>query len=636
MMKSVCTSTVIACLLTAVIFCSSPVVAVDGFASADGGTTGGGGGTTVTVDNADDFVYYVEDTDDTPYIIYVSGHLILPSTNVRVRGNKTVIGLPGSHITGNLKCFRAEEGNNIFRYLSMDNQAKVGDGDCITIDSANNIWIDHCTFTDGGDGNVDIKNGADYVTVSWCIFQYTYDSGHNFSNLVGHSDGNADKDMDHLRVTFHHNWYSTLCHERMPSVRFGKAHIYNNYFHCPGNRYCIRTRLYAQCLVENNYFKDVQNPWERYTTTTGDAPGLLNASGNILDNVTWYVGYDSKSSLIDGTDTVFTPPYAYTLDDAARVPAIVQWGAGANGKEGYPPHWMFGYYGDFDYSGLVDMADLPVFAAYWLETAAIENADYFEDGIVDGSELALFASNWKRVPDDVTAPAAPEGLSALAGDGVVTLDWDDNEEPDLAGYNLYRSAMTGTGYVKLNAALLTASDYTDQDVTNETAYFYVVIAVDTASNESGYSDEATAVPLDSGTLILQENETGFCGLEGIVDTGEHPGYTGYGYCDTTNAVGSGIAWRINAAAGDTYTLAWRYANGSSDRPARLLVNGMEVVGTISFPATGSWENWTTVSVPLPLTAGIQDIRLEATTSGGCANIDYLKVTGAAPQAAACP
>jgi pectate lyase len=421
----------------------------------NGGTKGGQGGTIVTVDNAADFIYYVQGTKQTPYIIYVSGPIDLGGSSIRVRGHKTVIGLPGSRLTGNLKCYRSEESNNIFQLLRMDNLAGAGDGDCISIDNATNIWIDHCTFTDAGDGAVDIKNGADYVTVSWCKFQYTVNNGHSYVNLVGHSDTNGSADMGHLRVTFHHNWYSTLCHERMPSVRFGQAHVYNTYFNSPGNRYCIRTRLYAQCLVENNYFKDVQNPWERYVTSAGGDPGLLHASGNLFNNVTWYVGYDSSSVLIDGTETVFTPPYAYLLDPAEKIPALVQWGAGADGRDGCPPHWVFGTYGDFDYSGLVDMADYSQFSSYWLATTGIEDADYNENGLVDGEELALFVEHWMKLPTDETPPEKPANLWAQGNDGLVTLSWADHAEEDLAGYAIYRSTTSGSGYVKLNADPLT-------------------------------------------------------------------------------------------------------------------------------------------------------------------------------------
>ncbi len=620
--------------VSAYAFDSAPI----GWASESGGTTGGAGGTTVTVSDEPNFVKYVQDSKQTPYIIYVSGNINLGSSNIRCRGNKTIIGLPGSHITGNIKCFRSEEGNNIFRFLDIDNNAKVGDGDCISIDGASHIWVDHCTFTNGGDGNVDIKNGADYITVSWCIFQYTRKTDHDFSNLVGHSDDNSSTDMNHLLVTFHHNWYSTLAHERMPSVRFGKAHIYNTFFDCPGNNYCIRTRLYAQCLVENNYFKNVQNPWQRYITSAGGDPGLLYASGNILDNVTWNVSSDSDAVLIDGTDTVFTPPYSYTLDNAEDVPALIQYGAGADGQDGYPPHWLFGYYGDFDHSGFVDMKDFAAFAAYWAITDCEQlwNADKNGDCEVDFYELGLLSENWLYIAPDITAPEVPTGLGAGAGNAVVSLDWDDNAEEDLAGYNVYRSTTSGSGYAKLNSSLLINSDYTDSSVMNETIYYYVVTAVDTNSNESDYSNQETALPsAGSSNLIIQENTVGFCSVEGIIDN-KWAGYTGSGFCDTTNATGTGINWSVNILSAGTYTFTWRYAHGKTDdRSAKLIINGITVVPSITFPPTGDFTIWSTVSVDVSLTTGAKIIRLESLTSNSLANLDYMNITGESLMPASC-
>lgn len=40
----------------------------------------------------------------------------------------------------------------------------------IKINGAKNVWIDHCSFTLAGDGNVDSENGASGVTLSWCSF----------------------------------------------------------------------------------------------------------------------------------------------------------------------------------------------------------------------------------------------------------------------------------------------------------------------------------------------------------------------------------------------------------------------------------------------------------------------------------
>jgi len=37
----------------------------------------------------------------------------------------------------------------------------------IVVNGANNVWIDHCSFSIAGDGLIDLKNGASNVTVSW-------------------------------------------------------------------------------------------------------------------------------------------------------------------------------------------------------------------------------------------------------------------------------------------------------------------------------------------------------------------------------------------------------------------------------------------------------------------------------------
>ncbi len=107
------------------------------------------------------------------------------------------------------------------------------------------------------------------------------------------------------------------------------------------------------------------------------------------------------------------------------------------------------------------------------------------------------SSETSATPIDTTAPSVPIGLTAEAGDGVVSLNWNDNTEGDLAGYNIYRSTTSGSGYIQLNGSLLGSSDYTDNSVTNGIKYYYVVMAVDTSSNESDASGEISATPIPS-------------------------------------------------------------------------------------------------------------------------------------------
>ncbi len=97
-------------------------------------------------------------------------------------------------------------------------------------------------------------------------------------------------------------------------------------------------------------------------------------------------------------------------------------------------------------------------------------------------------------PHDLSAPAAPTGLTAAAGDSSISLDWAENQEADLAGYLVYRSTTSATGYDLLGSSATTT--YTDNSAVNGTTYYYVVQAVDTESNTSGNSAEASATPSD--------------------------------------------------------------------------------------------------------------------------------------------
>jgi len=121
---------------------------------------------------------------------------------------------------------------------------------------------------------------------------------------------------------------------------------------------------------------------------------------------------------------------------------------------------------------------------------------YVVTAVDDSSNESSNSSEDSATPEDVTAPSAPTGLVATAGDATVSLDWNNNGEGDLDGYNVYRSTTSGSGYSQLNGSLLTSSDYTDNSVTNGTTYYYVVTAVDDTpnANESGNSSEDSATP----------------------------------------------------------------------------------------------------------------------------------------------
>jgi hypothetical protein len=88
-------------------------------------------------------------------------------------------------------------------------------------------------------------------------------------------------------------------------------------------------------------------------------------------------------------------------------------------------------------------------------------------------------------------------IGSIAHAEVVSLEWDPNSEPDLAGYNMYRSNQSGSGYVRLNQSLIVATTYDDDAPAGQT-FYYVCTAVNTADLESGFSNE---VPYTTASSI---------------------------------------------------------------------------------------------------------------------------------------
>jgi hypothetical protein len=99
---------------------------------------------------------------------------------------------------------------------------------------------------------------------------------------------------------------------------------------------------------------------------------------------------------------------------------------------------------------------------------------------------------------DIFPPASPQGLEAVsvpAASGApvsIELTWAINTEPDLAGYNVYRSESADVPGQRLNNELLSAPTFRDMSVMPGKSYFYRVGAVDQSGNESTLSSIAEA------------------------------------------------------------------------------------------------------------------------------------------------
>ena len=91
-------------------------------------------------------------------------------------------------------------------------------------------------------------------------------------------------------------------------------------------------------------------------------------------------------------------------------------------------------------------------------------------------------------PVDTFPPATPSGLRPSPAVTSIELAWDRNNEPDLAGYRIYRAVLTAGG---ANAATLEKlidigqiPSYSDHNVEHGKTYRYALSAIDRAGNES--------------------------------------------------------------------------------------------------------------------------------------------------------
>jgi beta-glucosidase len=131
-------------------------------------------------------------------------------------------------------------------------------------------------------------------------------------------------------------------------------------------------------------------------------------------------------------------------------------------------------------------------------------------------------------------------------------------------------------------------------------------------------------PAAAATTVYQaENATIF---QGVVES-NHAGYTGTGFVNYDNIVGSYVEWTVSAAQTGSARLTFRYANGgTTSRPMDITVNGVLVADELAFPPTGAWSSWQTSSTTATLNAGANTIRATATSASGGPNVDSLEVT----------
>ena len=296
----------------------------------------------ITVTTAEDLLLYAAAPD--AYIIRISGNIAAPV--VDVSSNKLLIGTDadatlegGIRVMGTSVEPAGMVSNVAIRNLRInartaDTSTLQDDDDAITVAYAHHVWIDHVEIWDAPGDGLDIVNGSDHVTVSWSKLRF--DLGVRRTGVrVGHSDANAVEDTGRLKATFHHNWWMDSVDQRMPRVRFGDVHVFNNYYshvrpsNNLGQTYCIAAALESRLLVQNNYFDNVTNPHVFFSFVDNVATYLEPTAEMMVDGNTYIGASEEESGRQSGQGEAFTPPYTTDIEPAdAQLKTLIRHCAG--------------------------------------------------------------------------------------------------------------------------------------------------------------------------------------------------------------------------------------------------------------------------------------------------------------------
>ena len=283
----------IASSLQAINYCSS---ASWGYA---GNVTGGGNATPTLVDSESKLTSALGKAGSVIIItkdITVSNHI---STD---KSNLTIMALPGKKLISTQQnadksgILYLKGSNLLLRNLTFEGPGAYDcDGwDNLCLDGAKNVWVDHCDFQDGVDGNFDIKGKSDNITVSWCRFRYLKApkaggpggaDDHRFSNLVG--SGSTDKPADGTyNITYGYCWWDEGCKQRMTRCRNCLIHYLNCYWNSSVADYYVGPEN-ASSYFEGCTFAGKANSakyiWKAFNNTTNYC-NFVNCTGNLPSN----------------------------------------------------------------------------------------------------------------------------------------------------------------------------------------------------------------------------------------------------------------------------------------------------------------------------------------------------------------
>lgn len=289
------------------------------------GATGGGSATPTLVKDASGLKSAISKGNK---VVIITQNITVSSQISSSASNITIMAVNGAKListqqnSDNSGIFYLKGSNIILRNLTFEGPGAYDcDGnDNLCLDGATKVWVDHCDFQDGCDGNFDIKGKTDNITVTWCRFRYLKKpkaggSGgaddHRFTNLVGSDSSDKPSDGTY-NITYGYCWWDEGCKQRMTRCRNASQHFLNCYWNSSVADYYVGPEnadgYFEGCIFEG---KPAKNKifYENYGGKNGAKFINCTSKNGVPADIT-------KRS-------VLTPTYSYTALTAAEAKTAI-------------------------------------------------------------------------------------------------------------------------------------------------------------------------------------------------------------------------------------------------------------------------------------------------------------------------
>ena len=202
-------------------------------------------------------------------------------------------------------------------------------------------------------------------------------------------------------------------------------------------------------------------------------------------------------------DDLPTAPTGLTVSQVAHDSVTLSWTAPSSGSTVAGYRVLRG--ADADSLSTITQDTGNTTVEYTDSTVAAETTYHYavlalsQDG--DGAQSATTSATTPAAPQPV--PTTPTGLIATPSHDQVSLSWDDPQNGNITGYQIWRGPdATRLASINADTGSTTTTTYVDDTVTAETAYHYAVNAI----NSTGTGDQSTTVSTTT-TAAPQEKES---------------------------------------------------------------------------------------------------------------------------------